>query len=62
MRREFIISNHNFLIDPKRIIIIERWVSGKHLEDENSEGPPVYKFIMPFRLDDFRGKVLWCTT
>lgn len=62
VRWKLVVAVHDFLVDAEWVVIVEGWVAGKHFEDEHAEGPPVDIFVVPFRLNDFRCKVLWRPT
>lgn len=62
VRWKLIVTIHDFLIDTKRIIIVEGGIASEHLEDQNTESPPVNEFIMTFRLNNLWSKVLWGAT
>ena len=59
MRRELVVSIHDFLVDAHRIIIVERWIAGEHLENEDAQRPPIDVFVVTLRLDDLWCQVLW---
>jgi len=62
MRREFIIPIHDFLIDSKRIVIVEGRVACKHLEYEHAKSPPIDVLVVTFRLDNFWSQILRSAT
>ena len=40
------LSAQDLFVNPKRIIIKEWGIAGKHLVDENPEGPPVHRLVV----------------
>ena len=48
VRWEFVISVHDLLIDADGIVVVERRVSSEHLENENTESPPVDVLVVAF--------------
>ena len=56
------IPRQNLLINDERILICERWIPGKHLINENPQGPPVHSLVVPLGLEYLWGQVLWCAT
>lgn len=48
MRWKVDASRQNLFIDAKWIVIKERRVARKHLKDQNSERPPVYRLSVSF--------------
>jgi len=46
--RELVIAIHYLLVDTQWVVIIERRVARKHLEDQHTQGPPVNVFVVAF--------------
>jgi hypothetical protein len=46
VRREFVVTVHNLLVDTKRVIIVKGWITCKHLENEDTKCPPVNELIV----------------
>lgn len=62
MRRELIITVHDLLVDTKGVVIVEGRVAGQHLENQDSERPPIHILVVALGLDNLRSEVLWCAT
>ena len=46
---------------PLHSLLLEGVYSTDHLVEEHAEAPPINSETMAYRLDDFRGKILWRT-
>jgi hypothetical protein len=46
----------------ERVVVKEGRVPSQHLENEDTERPPIYGFSVSLALNDFRRKVLGCST
>jgi len=53
-------SCQNLLVDAERILVIERRIARQHLEQEDSQSPPINGFVVALGLDDFRREILGC--
>ena len=60
--RELVITVHDFLVDSHGIVVVERRISGKHLENKDAQSPPIHIFVVTLRLDNFRRQVLRSAT
>lgn len=46
LSREFKVSDCDLSVDFIRVLVIEWRVTGKHLEEQDTQRPPVYRAIM----------------
>ena len=60
--RKFNLTFQNILIDCHGVIIREGVDADLHLINQDSEAPPVHGLTMAFLQQNFRGKVLGCST
>ena len=56
--REVKLAESDSSIDFIRVLVVEWRVAGEHLENQNSERPPVHAVIMSATHNDFWGKIL----
>lgn len=61
MSRKFNSPSKDFLINAKRILVVERWIAGKHFVYEYPQSPPIYSFAVAFALYYFWCEIFWCT-
>merc|ERR1719174_3642880 len=59
---ELELARQDLLINTKRVLIRERRIPGKYLEDQDTKRPPVISLTVAFGSNHLRRNVLRCTT
>ena len=55
---KFIIAIHDLLVNAHRVVIVERWITSKHLKNKDTKSPPVHVLVVTLGLDNLGSEIL----
>ncbi len=44
------------------VLVVKRRNANYHFVNQDSQGPPIYREVVPGANNHFRGQILWCAT